>query len=48
MTCMLDLDPVLLLTKIKGNREFSNEAEHATGDITHHYRKKYDFSDSIK
>lgn len=38
MTCMLDLDPVLLLAKIKGNREFAeDEVSYASGDITHHY-----------
>ncbi len=38
MTCLLNLDPVLLLAKIKGNREYSeNEVKFASGDIVHHY-----------
>jgi 2-oxoglutarate dehydrogenase complex dehydrogenase (E1) component-like enzyme len=45
MTCLLNLDPVLLLTKIKGNREFAeDEAKFASGDIVHHYPCSTDLS----
>ncbi|RNA23119.1 putative 2-oxoglutarate dehydrogenase E1 component DHKTD1 mitochondrial [Brachionus plicatilis] len=36
VTCMLNLDPVLLFAKIKGRSEYSADVT-ATGDISHHF-----------
>jgi probable 2-oxoglutarate dehydrogenase E1 component DHKTD1 len=38
MVGMLDLDPVLLFAKIKGQSEFAADVK-ATGDVAHHLRK---------
>lgn len=39
MTCLLNLDPRLMFTKIKGKSEFADEEalSFATGDIVHHF-----------
>jgi probable 2-oxoglutarate dehydrogenase E1 component DHKTD1 len=39
MIGLLNLDPALLFAKMKGKSEFSPNVT-ATGDISHHFRKK--------
>lgn len=37
MTCLLDLDPRLLFSKIKGKSEYPSDCDLPSGDIPHHF-----------